>query len=52
MKTAVERHSETLNEGVSIHMIVIESWVDRLVLELCDEEVVAPSGITHALDER
>jgi len=52
MKPAVERHSETPNEGVSIHMMVIGSGVDRLVLELCEEEVVAPSGITHALDER
>ena len=36
----------------SIHKIVIGLGVGRLVLELCEEEVVAPSGITHALDGR
>ena len=35
-----------------IHKIVIGFGVGRLVLELCEEEVVAPSGITHALDGR
>ena len=36
----------------SIHKIIVRIGVARVVLELCEEEVVAPSGITHALDGR
>ena len=36
----------------SIHKIIVRIGVARLVLKLCEEEVVAPSGITNAIDGR
>ena len=36
----------------SIHEVVVRGRVGRLLLELCEEEVVAPSRVTRALDGR